>query len=184
MIPDCGRYGYKRILCDCVDRVLCIGCLPPQLHNERLESYPMEIKVNFLENLRLEAKFDDYSVITDQPIRYKGDGSAPNPFDYFLASSALCAGYFVKVYCLRNDIPLEDIRLSQNNIIDPENRYKQTFQIKVELPDGLSDEHRKGVLSGINRCAVKRVIEGPVEFTTEIVEQQGSDAKLVYETGT
>ena len=34
----------------------------------------MEIKVNFLDNLKLEAKFDDFTVITDQPIRYKGDG--------------------------------------------------------------------------------------------------------------
>jgi hypothetical protein len=57
----------------------------------------MEIKVNFLDNLRLEAKFDDFTVIADQPIRYKGDGSAPGPFDYFLASSALCAAYFVQV---------------------------------------------------------------------------------------
>ena len=42
----------------------------------------MEIKVNYLDNLRLEAKFDDFTVIADQPIRYKGDGSAPGPFDY------------------------------------------------------------------------------------------------------
>ena len=47
----------------------------------------MEIKVNYLDNLRLEALFDDFNVIADQPIRYKGDGSAPGPFDYFLASS-------------------------------------------------------------------------------------------------
>jgi len=32
----------------------------------------MEIKVNYLDNLRLEAKFDDFNVISDQPIRYKG----------------------------------------------------------------------------------------------------------------
>ena len=42
----------------------------------------MEIKVNYLDNLRLEAKFDDFTVIADQLIRYKGDGSAPGPFDY------------------------------------------------------------------------------------------------------
>jgi len=29
----------------------------------------MEIKVNFLDNLRLEAKFDDFTVIADQPKR-------------------------------------------------------------------------------------------------------------------
>jgi len=37
----------------------------------------MEIKVNFLDKLRLEAKFDDFTVVADQPVRYKGDGSAP-----------------------------------------------------------------------------------------------------------
>ena len=39
----------------------------------------MEINVNFLDKLRLEAKFDDFTVVADQPIRYKGDGSAPGP---------------------------------------------------------------------------------------------------------
>jgi len=80
----------------------------------------MEIKVNFLDKLRLEAKFDDFTVVADQPIRYKGDGSAPGPFDYFLASSALCAAYFVKLYCDTRHIPTDNIRLSQNNIVDPE----------------------------------------------------------------
>ena len=88
----------------------------------------MEIKVNFLDKLRLEAKFDDFTVVADQPVRYKGDGSAPGPFDYFLASSALCAAYFVKLYCDTRNISTENIRLSQNNIVDPENRYQQIFQ--------------------------------------------------------
>lgn len=90
----------------------------------------MEIKVNFLDKLRLEAKFDDFTVVADQPIRYKGDGSAPGPFDYFLASSALCAAYFVKLYCETRNIPTDNIRLSQNNIVDPENRYKQIFKVR------------------------------------------------------
>ena len=116
----------------------------------------MQIKVNFLDNLRVEAKFDDFTVVADQPIRYKGDGSAPGPFDYFLASSAMCAAYFVKVYCLARDIPTENIRLSQNNIVDPEDRYKQIFKIQVELPEGLSEKDRTGILRSIERCTVKK----------------------------
>jgi uncharacterized OsmC-like protein len=116
----------------------------------------MEIKVNFLDKLRLEAKFDDFTVIADQPIRYKGDGSAPGPFDYFLASSALCAAYFVKLYCNTRDIPTENIRLSQNNIVDPENRYAQIFKIQVELPADISDKDRQGILRSIERCTVKK----------------------------
>lgn len=139
----------------------------------------MEIKVNFLDNLRLEAKFDDFSVIADQPIRYKGDGSAPGPFDYFLASSALCAAYFVKLYCQTRDIPTDNIRLAQSNIVDPENRYKQTFKIQVELPADLSDKDRQGILRSIDRCTVKKAVQAGPDFIIEAVESLDADAQAL-----
>lgn len=139
----------------------------------------MEIKVNFLDNLRLEAKFDDFTVVADQPIRYKGDGSAPGPFDYFLASSALCAAYFVKLYCQTRGIPTENIRLSQNNIVDPENRYKQIFKIQVELPADISDKDRQGILRSIDRCTVKKVVQTGPEFVIEQVESLDADAQAL-----
>jgi ribosomal protein S12 methylthiotransferase accessory factor len=139
----------------------------------------MEIKVNFLDKLRLEAKFDDFTVIADQPIRYKGDGSAPGPFDYFLASSALCAAYFVKLYCDTRNIPTENIRLSQNNIVDPENRYQQIFKIQVELPADISDKDRQGILRSIDRCTVKKVVQAGPEFVIEEVESLDADAQAL-----
>ena len=138
----------------------------------------MEITVNFLDNLRLEAKFDDFTITTDQPVRYKGDGTAPSPFDYFLASSALCAAYFVKLYCLSRDIPTDDIRVSQNNIIDPENRYNQTFQIRIELPSGISERDRLGIIRSADRCTVKKVVQQNPEFEIDAVEDL-SDASLL-----
>jgi len=139
----------------------------------------MEIKVNFLDKLRLEAKFDDFTVIADQPIRYKGDGSAPGPFDYFLASSALCAAYFVKLYCETRNIPTDNIRLSQNNIVDPENRYQQTFKIQVELPADISAADRQGILRSIDRCTVKKVVQTGPEFVIEEVENLDADAQAL-----
>jgi ribosomal protein S12 methylthiotransferase accessory factor len=134
----------------------------------------MEIKVNFLDKLRLEAKFDDFTVIAD---RYKGDGSAPGPFDYFLASSALCAAYFVKLYCDTRNIPTENIRLSQNNIVDPENRYQQIFKIQVELPPDIQEVDRRGILNSIERCTVKKVVQTGPEFVIEEVENLDADAQ-------
>jgi ribosomal protein S12 methylthiotransferase accessory factor len=139
----------------------------------------MEIKVNFLDKLRLEAKFDDFTVLADQPIRYKGDGSAPGPFDYFLASSALCAAYFVKLYCETRSIPTENIRLSQNNIVDPENRYKQIIKIQIELPADISAKDRQGILRSIDRCTVKKVVQNGPEFVIEEVENLDADAQAL-----
>jgi ribosomal protein S12 methylthiotransferase accessory factor len=142
----------------------------------------MEINVNFLDNLRIEAKFDDFSVIADQPIRYKGDGSAPGPFDYFLASSALCAAYFVRVYCIARNIPTDNIRLSQNNIVDPENRYNQIFKIQVELPEDISDKDRQGIVRSIDRCTVKKVVQTGPDFQIEIVDSLDEDAQALLMT--
>ncbi|WP_125720355.1 OsmC domain/YcaO domain-containing protein [Pseudoalteromonas rubra] len=144
----------------------------------------MEIKVNYLDNLRIDARFDDFSVIADQPIRYKGDGSAPSPFDYFLASSALCAAYFVKVYCNARDIPTDGIRVAQNNIVDPENRYNQIFKIQVELPESISEKDRQGILRSIDRCTVKKVIQTGPEFQVEAVESLDDDAQAMLMVNT
>lgn len=143
----------------------------------------MEIKVNFLDKLRLEARFDDFTVVADQPIRYKGDGSAPGPFDYFLASSALCAAYFVKLYCETRNIPTDNIRLSQNNIVDPENRYQQIFKIQVELPADISAKDRQGILRSIDRCTVKKVVQAGPEFVIEEVENLDADAQALLTLG-
>ena len=139
----------------------------------------MEIKVNFIDKLRLEAKFDDFTVIADQSIRYKGDASAPGPFDYFLASSALCAAYFVRLYCDARSISTENIRLSQNNIVDPENRYRQIFKIQIELPADMSAKDRQGILRSIDRCTVKKVVQAGPEFIIEEVESLDADAQAL-----
>ena len=139
----------------------------------------MEINVEFLDKLRVKASFDDFSVIADQPIRYKGDGSAPGPFDYFLASSALCAAYFVKVYCVARDISTDGIRVAQNNIVDPENRYKQIFKIQVELPPTLSDKDRQGILRAVERCTVKKVVQEGPTFQIEAVDSLDDDSQAM-----
>jgi ribosomal protein S12 methylthiotransferase accessory factor len=141
----------------------------------------MKIDVRYLDNLKVEAHFDDYTIVADQPIRYKGDGTAPGPFDYFLASSAMCAAYFVKVYCLARNIPTEDIRITQNNIVDPENRYKQTWTIDVELPESITDHDREGILKSIDRCTVKKVIQETPEFIIKAHNVLGRDnSGLMY----
>jgi ribosomal protein S12 methylthiotransferase accessory factor len=141
----------------------------------------MLVNVRYLENLRLEANFDDFNVIADQPIRYKGDGTAPGPYDYFLASSALCAAYFVKLYCNTRDIPTDDIKVYQQNIVDPENRYHQDFHIQIELPASISEKDKKGILASMERCTVKRVIQNQPKFIIEAIDVLGGDKKDLYE---
>ena len=78
-----------------------------------------------------------------------------------------CAAYFVKVYCKARDISTEDILVKQDNIVDPENRYQQTFKIQVEIPASISEKDREGIIRSIDRCTVKKTIQQGVEFLIE-----------------
>lgn len=124
----------------------------------------MQVNVRYLDNLKLEANFDDFKIYSDQPARYKGDGTAPGPFDYFLASSAMCAAYFVKVYCKTRNIETSDITIFQNNIVDPDNRYRQIFELQIELPPHIDEKDRNGILQAMERCTVKKVIQAGPQF--------------------
>jgi ribosomal protein S12 methylthiotransferase accessory factor len=83
----------------------------------------------------------------------------------------------VKLYCVNRNIPTENIRLSQNNIVDPENRYQQIFKIQVELPSDISEADRRGILRFIDRCTVKKVVQAGPEFVIEEVENLDADAQ-------
>jgi ribosomal protein S12 methylthiotransferase accessory factor len=71
------------------------------------------------------------------------------------------------------------IRLSQNNIVDPENRYQQIFKIQVELPADISTKDRQGILRSIDRCTVKKVVQTGPEFVIEEVENLDADAQAL-----
>ena len=129
----------------------------------------MEITISLLENQKLEAHFDSHTVLCDQPTNNKGEDSAPSPFDYFLASTALCAGYFVKAYCSSRNISMEGIKIVQNNLKDSENKYKYTFEIKVFVPESFSVKDREGILRSVEGCSVKKAIQQIPEFKVEVI---------------
>jgi ribosomal protein S12 methylthiotransferase accessory factor len=83
------------------------------------------------------------------------------------------------LYCAARNIPTDNIRLSQNNIVDPENRYQQIFKIQVELPTDISAKDRQGILRSIDRCTVKKVVQTGPEFVIEEVENLDADAQAL-----
>jgi len=124
----------------------------------------MEIKIELLENQKLMAKFDAFSILSDQPAENHGENSAPSPFDYFLASTAMCAGYFTKAYCRPRNISTEGIEIKQTTTRNPENKYQIHFKIEVKFPEHINTKDREGILRSIEGCTVKKAIMNSPTF--------------------
>ena len=54
----------------------------------------MSMKISFPGGLAIAAEIDGFNVLTDQPEQNGGEGTAPSPFDLFLASLGTCSGFF------------------------------------------------------------------------------------------
>lgn len=131
----------------------------------------MEVKVTLKENQKLEAHFSGFTIFSDQPLENKGENTAPSPFDYFIASTAMCAGYFIKAYCQPRGISTEDIEITQTNLKYLENKYKQQITITVKVPESLSEKDRVGILRSIEGCSVKKAIQQMPEFKVELLQK-------------
>ena len=127
----------------------------------------MEVKITFPGGKKVNADIGERTVATDQPVSGGGEGSAPTPFDYFLASLGTCAGIYVLSFCQERDIPTEGLALTQRMEFGVGEGGKSKLTkvvIDIDLPEGFPDKYRNAVVKAAGLCTVKKVIMDPPEF--------------------
>jgi putative redox protein len=125
--------------------------------------------VTFPGGKRVDAEYGGYTIRTDQPPQGGGEGSAPPPFDLFLASMATCAGIYVKGYCDSRGIATEGLGLEMQIEREPEKHRVVRLVIEIKLPEGFPEKHREAVIRAADLCAVKKHIINPPAFEIRTV---------------
>lgn len=123
-----------------------------------------EIKVFFGGGLKVDAEYHGHRIRTDQPVRDGGEGTAPSPFDLFLASLATCAGYYALAFCIGRDIATGGLSVSLVTEKEPGARTIGRMTIRVGLPAGFPDKYREAIVKAVDACAVKAHINNPPAF--------------------
>ncbi|GAC18867.1 OsmC family protein [Paraglaciecola arctica] len=130
----------------------------------------MNIEISLLDGQKLQANLGQHQIISDQSISAGGEESYPEPFDYFLASMPLCAGFYIRKFCDSRGISTEGIKLTQEHATIGEDKYHKRFSISVTLPQGFPDKYKKALLAAANTCTVKKVIQAMPEFDIQIAD--------------
>jgi ribosomal protein S12 methylthiotransferase accessory factor len=111
----------------------------------------MDIEVSFPGGSRVDARFGTHVVETDQ------GGSAPSPFELFLASLATCAGYYALAFCRTRRISMEGIRIVQRDRRD-EQGIIQALDIVVVVPSSFPEAQRAAIARAASACKVKKTV--------------------------
>ncbi len=72
-----------------------------------------QMTVTFPGGKKVDASYNGFTIATDQAVDAGGDGSAPEPFDFFLSSIATCTGIYVLGFCQKRGIRTRGFRSSR-----------------------------------------------------------------------
>lgn len=125
----------------------------------------MEMKITFPGNLAVDATFKGFTVETDQPVSGGGDGSAPAPFDLFLASLGTCAGIFMLAFMRQRGIDPAGSGIAMTTEADAEKGMISRVTFDLQLPEGFPEKYEQAIVRAVDQCTVKRHIEDPPQFS-------------------
>lgn len=128
----------------------------------------MTMRISFPGGVAVNAEFGAHVIRTDQPPKQGGSGSAPPPFDLFLASIGTCAGFYALRFCQERNIDTRELGVSLDAIRETDGHQIGRIIIKIELPPGFPDKYRGAIVRAIDHCAVKRQILQPPRFEVEL----------------
>ncbi len=124
----------------------------------------MDMVIDFPGGLRVDAHYGSFTIKTDQPVQAGGDGSAPTPFNTFLASLGTCAGIYVLGFCRQRSIPTEGLKLIQRMEVDRTTGMVAKVSLDIQLPPGFPEKYKDAVIRSAEQCAVKKHMEHPPIF--------------------
>ena len=141
----------------------------------------MSMKITFPGGLGVNAEFKGFTVTTDQGMEHGGGGTAPEPFDLFLASLGTCAGLYALRFCQQREIATQGLGLTVTTQKDPEGKRLALVRLAIELPAGFPEKYREAVVRAVDQCAVKRQILEPPRFEVVAVTGRKQPETLMVE---
>jgi ribosomal protein S12 methylthiotransferase accessory factor len=128
------------------------------------------MNIDFPGGTRVDAHFHGLTVPTDQPPQSGGEGSAPSPYETFLAALGTCAGYYVLGFCRQRGISTDGIRVRQRVRINPATKLAESVELELQLPEDFPENYREAVIRAAELCKVKKQFEHPpqIEVTTSL----------------
>lgn len=120
--------------------------------------------IDFPGGMRVDAHLKNFVIKSDQPVTSGGEGSAPTPIEFFLASIASCAGVYALSFCRNKGIDTKGMKLSMNLEKDSESGLVSKITLDLTLPEGFPEKYRHAIVHSMNFCTVKKHLQNPPEF--------------------
>lgn len=122
-----------------------------------------DMKITFPGNKKVSAQWHGFEIATDQPAP-SGEGSAPTPFDLFLASLGTCAGIFALGFVQSRGLSSEGLGIAVSFEVNPETHLLAKAVMKITPPKDFPAKYLPALIKSAEQCLVKRTMDNPPAF--------------------
>lgn len=126
-------------------------------------------EVCFSGNKRIDVKFKDFLVKTDQSRKNEGDETAPEPFDLFLSSLGACAGIYAKSFCDTRKISCQGMKLFLTASFKKGQKHLDLIEITLHVNREFPEKYIKPIAKAMEGCAVKNQLHPDINTQTRVV---------------
>jgi putative redox protein len=104
-----------------------------------------------------EVEIRDHRLIIDEPEDEGGSNAGPRPTELLAASLATCTAITIEMYAGRKEWELGQVEVAVD-YTTPSRGEAARFEVKVTIPEQLSDEQRERILEIAGKCPVHRTL--------------------------
>ena len=134
-----------------------------------------EVVVTSLNNLQNEVRYDDRTLITDEPREAGGDDAGPDPYTLLLVALGSCISMTSVLYARRKGWPLEKVtvRLRQRRVhakdchdcAEALDGFIHRIERAVNFEGNLTDEQLTRLQEIAHKCPVHKTLTSPIVIT-------------------
>jgi putative redox protein len=126
------------------------------------------------DNYRQRIEVDErHELYTDLPASAGGEGSAPDPHDYFDVALGACKALTVTRYARDKDIPLTGVSVEVSHDGSEERQGRYALSVTLTLKGALTDEQRASLLRVAEKCPLHKLMT-TAEVSIETLLSEGA----------
>ncbi len=122
------------------------------------------MKIVFPEGKKVNALYNDFIIETDQDKSSGGQGSAPEPFDLFLASIGTCAGVYVLNFIQNRKLSTAGLSMTLDSQYDEDLHMVTKIILNIQLPKDFPPKYEKAIIKSAGLCSVKRHLKSIIQI--------------------
>ena len=128
----------------------------------------MEVTVEHLGAVQFEIKARQHTIACDQPPENGGFDEGMTPPELLLAALGSCAGFYAAQYLRKHKLASEGtrVRVSAEKLKNPARM--DNFNLELEMPLELEDEHRRGVEEAVHHCLIHNTLLHPPQIALQV----------------